>query len=120
MDKCQYKLISQTKNGKVFRCTCCNTYNIEYKNLNFNFKKEDFIYFIAYFEKLEPEMWEYVNRNAPYCRKILVPIGHKNFTAMFHKAEIYELKQLFRKIRKGYKGTELIELKEIETSMCLN
>lgn len=120
MGNCKLYVISRTLNGKIFHCHTCNKIHIEYKNLNFNFSEDEFIFFKDYFLKLDPEKWEKINRDTCYCRKVMIPIGHKNFTAMFHAAEIYELKELFKKTRNRYNEDDLIKLKEIESGLNFN
>ncbi len=120
MKKCELQILSQTTNGKIFRCLTCKQIHIEYKNLNFTFSKDDFVLFREYFLELNPEVWAHKNRNTVYTRKIMVPIGHRNFTAMFHTSEIYELKELFKKMKRDTNRLELIGLDNIESHSSLN
>lgn len=119
---CAYKieLLNQTLNGRIFRCSICNKIHIEYKNLNFNFSNEEYEYFKDYFFKLEPEKWEIKNRNTCFCRKVMVPIGHRNFNVMFHTSEIYELKNLLNYSKYGNETLRLIKLCNIELKLSLN
>ena len=91
------KIINQTENGKIFRCESCNKIHIEYKNLNFNFKEKEYLDFAKYFQKLDGQYWEYLNRESPYQRKIQVPIGHKNLNILLSNTELQELKSLLSK-----------------------
>jgi hypothetical protein len=91
------KTINQTENGKVFKCSSCNKIHIEYKNLNFNFDNKEYLHFAKYFQKLDGQYWEYLNRESPYQRKIQVPIGHKNLNILLSNTELQELKLLFSK-----------------------
>ncbi len=87
-------LFSKTENGKVFICSKCNQIHVEYKNLNFNFSQKDYIYFTNYFLKIKADEWEYKNKDTFYKRKIIIPLGHKNFNMMLNKEELIELKEL--------------------------
>jgi hypothetical protein len=120
MKECKLQVLSQTVNGKIFRCQTCDKIHIEYKNLNFTFSDDEFTFFRDYFLKLDPEKWVKVNRNTIYCRKIMVPIGHNNFMAMFHAPEVYELKALFRNIKKKAGPFNLIKLEHFEAQLSLN
>ena len=120
MQNCKLHIISQTSNGKIFRCTTCNKLHIEYKNLNFNFAPEEFEFFKNYFLKLNAEHWENVNKNTFYKRKIMVPIGHRNFTAMFNSEEIHELKFMFRNANRNNKDSEFIGLNQMDSKLSLN
>lgn len=91
-----FKVISKTENGHIFICAKCDMFHIEYKNLNFNFKnRKDYQSFANYFIKLKGEHWEGLNKEAHFKRKIIVPIGHKNFNVLLNNEELLELKQLF-------------------------
>jgi len=85
-------LFNKTKNGKVFICSNCNEIHIEYKNFNFN--ENEYKYFSNYFLKLWSEEWEHKNKYTFYNRKIIIPIGHKNFNMILNSEELIELKQL--------------------------
>lgn len=89
------KTINQTVNGKIFRCSTCNKIHIEFKNLNFNFNEKEYLHFANYFQNLDGQYWEYLNRESLYRRKIQVPIGHKNMNILISNTELQELKQLF-------------------------
>lgn len=89
------KVMNQTENGKVFRCSGCNKIHIEYKNLNFNFSEDEYENFINYFKELNGPYWESVNANIEFEKKIIVPIGHKNINMLLDNRELEELKQLF-------------------------
>lgn len=119
-DNCTLRLLNQTPNGKIFKCLFCNKVHIEYKNLNFVFEREEFEPFRKYFLNLDPEHWESVNRNSIYNRKIMVPIGHKNFTVMFNTKEIYELKSMLYNMFKGKKELAFIASSEIELLLNSN
>ena len=89
-------IISQTVNGRVFTCPFCNMIHVEYKNLNFNFEdKTECEHFAKYFLRLDGEHWEKQNAESCFSRKIIVPIGHKNFHMILNNEELLELKELF-------------------------
>ncbi len=120
MKQCKLQVLGQTLNGKLFECKTCNKIHIEFKNLSFAFSKEEYILFRAYFLRLIPENWEYKNRNTIFKRKIMVPIGHNNFTAMFNKNEIYELKNLFQSSMNQQEYSEIISLDKIDAELSIN
>jgi len=79
-----------TKNGRVFKCKNCKAIHIEYKNLNFNFNKKQYDHFRNYIAK---------NQTSLYRKKIVIPIGHKNFNVLLNKEELNELKDLLQEIK---------------------
>lgn len=89
------RIMNQTENGKVFRCSACNKIHIEYKNLNFNFNEEEYENFSSYFMELDGHYWESVNSQVSFRKKIIVPVGHKNLKVLLNNSELEELKILF-------------------------
>ncbi len=120
MKQCKLEVLSSSVNGKIFKCHTCNKIHIEYKNLNFAFSENEYFFFKDYFLKLKPEKWERINQNTIYKRKIMVPIGHRNFTIMFHSNEIYEIKELFGNHKTKSNYSEMIALNSIEADLSLN
>lgn len=94
METTKQIILKQTANGKVFKCETCNLIHIEFKNLNFNFSEFQFEHFSDYIQKLNGLEWEGINENSLYNRKIIVPIGHKNFNFMLNNNELIELQEL--------------------------
>jgi hypothetical protein len=107
-------------NGKIFKCSRCSKIHIEYKNLHFTFSEVEFVFFKDFFLKLEPEKWEFINRNSFYIRKIMVPMGHKNFSALFHATEINELKEMFKNLKGFTVKSNTIKLDKITPHISLN
>jgi hypothetical protein len=120
MEGCKFNMLSQTPNGMIFKCQTCDRLHIEYKNLNFNFTKKEFDFFRKYFLSLDAEYWENVNRQSFYKRKIMVPIGHKNFTALFSSEEISEIKILFGRSTHQQGENDFLNFDAIEGNLSLN
>jgi hypothetical protein len=93
---------------------------VEYKNLNFVFTKARFEFFKDYFLELDAGHWECVNKHTLYSRKIMVPIGHRNFSALFSAEEIYELKSMFGNIGKKISDYEFIDMKKMRSGPFMN
>lgn len=90
-------LISQTENGRVFRCPTCKLIHFEYKNLNFNFTTKEYTFFANYFLEIDGDYWEIKNANSFFKRKIFIPAGNEHFNILLNKKELLELKELFTK-----------------------
>ncbi len=101
------QLINRTTNGKVFKCSKCTNIHLEYKNLSFNFTKDEYVKFKNYFLTIDGEYWENLNKNSFYDRKIMIPIGHKNFMISMNSVEVYELKALFSEKKQHEKRVDL-------------
>jgi hypothetical protein len=88
------QFIGKTVNGKVFKCDKCTAIHLEFKNLNFNFSEKQFLYFVKTIQELDGNEWEERNKHSVYSRKIMIPIGHKNFTILLNNQELNELNDL--------------------------
>lgn len=88
------KILVQTENGKIFKCSKCNAIHIEYKNLNFNLKEKEFKKFVRYVKEINGKDWENRNKDTDFNRKIIFPVGSGYFYALFNNEELGEFKQL--------------------------
>ncbi len=88
------KILIETANGKIFKCSQCEAIHIEYRNLNFNFQKEDFRKFIQYVNSLGANETEKRNQQSIFSRKILMPVGNKCFNVIFNSIEFEEFKRM--------------------------
>ena len=88
------RLISKTPNGKIFKCSECNAFHIEFKNLNFNFDRTQFRFFTESIQNINGEEWEVQNKDSNYTRKILIPTGQKGLNILFNSVELQELRNL--------------------------
>ena len=93
------EILIETQNGKIFKCEKCNAVHVEYKNLNFNFKEQDFWKFAEYIQNLDGEEWTMRNSTSNFKRKIIIPVGSQIFNALLDVKELSELRSLlnFRK-----------------------
>jgi hypothetical protein len=119
MDACKLMMMSQTANGKVFVCNGCNKYHLEYKNLQFSFNESEYRFFVDYFNKIDADYWESINKNTLYRKKIMVPIGHHNFTMMFDYVEILELRELFGQSETSLDTNQFL-LSHFNLELCRN
>ena len=120
MKNCKKEILRQTENGKVIKCSTCNQFHVEFNNLHFTFNEEEFKYFRNYFLELDTQYWEAVNADTLYSRKIMVPVGHKNITAMFQSSEVIELRRLFSASTSKPKYAPLLKFDTIRTGIIWN
>jgi hypothetical protein len=67
------------------------------------------------------EHWANLNKDSFLTRKIIIPIGHHSFKALFHIEEIYELKAMLRKANLGEQEKyPLIGIKKIDVQLSMN
>ncbi|MFH0736514.1 MAG: DUF6686 family protein [bacterium] len=87
-------IISESQNGKVIKCKCCNKISIEFNNLNFSFTDAEFKIFSEYIKDIDGEYLEKANVNSIYNRKIVISVGHKNIRLLLKRHELLELREL--------------------------
>lgn len=89
------KILKTTTNGKIFTCGKCNAIHIEYKNINFNLSKDQFLEYAKYLNKLNGSEWEEANQSSPLTRKIIIPTQDTHISLLLNNQELNELKKLF-------------------------
>jgi len=114
------RTISQTANGKIFKCEKCEAFHIEYKNLNFNFNEHQLKHFIKCIEEIDGEKWERVNQTSSYKRKIIIPIGHHSFNVLLNNKELQELKTLLKTEIKKVSYLQVVNTKNLTFKTNLN
>lgn len=113
----QMKLLNKTSNGQLSYCNCCNVYQLEFGNLLFSFKGEEFIVFQNYIAGMDGKKYERKNKYTAFNRKILLSLSVKNTFFMLNLHELEELKiLLFIRENCSYDCTE----KLTETVLSLN
>ena len=88
------KIDNQTKNGIVVTCTDCKKYQVLFKNLNFNFTKNEYDSFISYLNGIDGKEWEEEYKNSIYDKKIPIPTAQHNLLILLNSKELFELKKL--------------------------
>ena len=114
------RVINQTPSGKIFKCFKCDKIHIEFKNLYFTFSDEEYESFKEYFLNFNGEYWHNIRKNSACRRKIVIPVGHKNLTTLFHLEEIRELKSLFLNSNLRNKEPDLISFADIGINISMN
>lgn len=114
------EIISQTENGKIFRCSGCNQIHVEFNNLNFNFNDKEFQNFSDFIKQINDHYIEHQNKDAIYRRKIIIPLGYKNLNVLLNKNELFELKQLLNQNNQGFAKHIIIQAKDMNFTQFLN
>lgn len=88
------RILSQSDNGYIGQCSCCDHYNFVFGNLLFIFTEEGLngfhtvLYDKMHFHSLEKPL--------PNNKTILLPSPIPNFMLSFSEAEMEEIKGLFQ------------------------
>ena len=86
---------NRTSNGSLFRCEKCQSIHLEFNNLNINFSNpNNYHEFAKYLHQINADEWVRINKDSPYHRKIVIPLGNGNANFMLHAGELEDLKRL--------------------------
>nr|WP_319399072.1 DUF6686 family protein [uncultured Carboxylicivirga sp.] len=114
------KIISQTRNGRVFLCSSCDKIHIEFYHFLFSFDEEAYCFFKDNISKIDGSYYESINADLDYRRKIIVPLGHRNVSMLLNRKELNELQSLLAS-RYFYGRTDcFLSLKEIGVPIIAN
>ena len=108
------KILSESKNGKVFLCEKCSAIHIEFLNFGFNFNKKQYDHFKKYINNIDADYWEERNNKSLYIRKIVIPFEKNNISLLLNKAELDELKKLLCTIQTKTKGLKYLVYEELK------
>ena len=88
------RILSQTKNGYIGRCGCCDHYNFVYGNALFIFTAAGLDGFnqVLY----NPDHWHVLDTHLPNEKSYVLPSPIPNFMLSFSGTEIEEMKGLFQ------------------------
>lgn len=110
-------IYNRTSNGSLFKCDSCQSIHLEFNNMNINFSNEEKYYqFAEYIHELDGAEVVRLNRNSPYQRKIVIPIGGGGCNFILHQGELEDLKRLcIRSLRRG-----VVNISKLEIDFSLN
>lgn len=111
-----FKYLSKNKNGFLVHCSKSQTYQLSYKNLNFNLTSEELDGLIKYLKSIDCDYWEQEYKNSIYSKKIPVPTLQTNFMILLERHEVYELISLLEVNEKK----EFLTFKDIYYPLNLN
>lgn len=112
------KKLSKANGGELLMCETCNVYHLEFNNVYFEFKEEQFEFFKAYLLSVDCEYWECKYAYTSFKRKIPIPSMQDNLVLMFNRQEIEELKSLLR--FQNSSSMELLNIDDIDYRLILN
>ncbi len=106
---CNFTILKQTENGMLLHLIHCNKYQLNFKNLNFNFSKEEYDSLFNYLKSIDCNYWETEYKNSIYEKKIPIPTPQANFIISIDRFELYEILNLlnFNTIKDNLKSTDI-------------
>lgn len=87
-------LIHQTSNGRLFFCTCCGMYQLEFGNIILTFHEQEFHIFKDYIGRIKGDSAIRPEFHLALNRKIVLKFPVKNIYFCLNAPELDELKTL--------------------------
>lgn len=112
------KIISSVKNGEISLCKGCKTYALTFKNIFFQFTRDQLNKFKFYVAQIDINYWLDYSAFSTQKRKIPIPTSHENLILVFDIHEIKELRTLLEIDQKNL--FKLISASEIDVPLILN
>ncbi|MBN2747143.1 MAG: hypothetical protein JXR34_10495 [Bacteroidales bacterium] len=96
------KILKETKNGRLFKCSSCSNYHLEFNNININFNEARLQSFQKYLQEMDGFEFEIRNSQSSFKRKIVIQTNTTGLNILLNQTELEELKCLldFRKSKK--------------------
>ena len=112
------KIISRVKNGELSFCKSCQSYNLIFNNIFFQFDEDQLNKFRDYVSKIKISYWLDFSSCSSQRRKIPVPTFHQNLILIFDDYEIEELKILLK--IKTNKSFDILTSSDIDYNLTFN
>ena len=114
---CAVKFLKRTKNGMILHCSCSDTYQLLFKNINYNLTLTELDSFVSYIETVDECYWEQEYKNSIYNKRIPIPSIQSNLIILLDLVDLYELRELL-----NYKtrATKYITFREIDYTIIMN
>ncbi len=111
-----FKYLTKNRNGFLIYCSKSETYQLSYKNLNFNLTCKELEGLVRYLKNIDCDFWEKEYENSIYKKKIPIPTLQSNFMILLERYEVYELLNLLEvNIEK-----EFLSLEDLNFILSLN
>jgi len=112
------KNIAKVKSGELSICSGCNSYQLIFNNLFFEFNQEDYMAFKNYILNIELDYIGQKYACSKLKRRIPIPSLQKNLLLIFNDQEIKELRTLLT--TKSPSEYKLLEVKDIDYTLIIN
>lgn len=87
----ELKLIKQTQNGKISKCTKCNSYHLTFGQFYVSFTKQELSNFTYYINSIDANYWINMRNDYLKDRKIPIRTEQNNLHLLLNKTEFLEL-----------------------------
>lgn len=112
------KTIATVKSGELSICKGCNSYQLIFNNLFFEFNQDDFDAFKNYILNIELDHAGQKYACSKLKRRIPIPSLQKNLFLIFNTQEIKELKTLLT--TKTLSIYKLLDINDIDYTLIIN
>ena len=104
-----FQILASSDNGYIGICTCCEQFNLVYKNILLTFQEESLFQFCDWLVECrnnpEYQYTSYHGRNHVY------PSPLQNFFLMFSNSELAEVEHLYNEVQLVLEARKLVKAK---------
>ena len=109
--------IKRTKDGILLHCLCSDTYQLLFKNINYNLTLFELNSFSDYIATIDENYWEQEYKNSVYEKRIPIPSVQSNLMLLLDLVDLYELREL---LDYKTKATKFFTFREIDYKIIMN
>lgn len=83
---CAIHFLKRTKNGVILYCRCSDTYQVLFKNINYNLTQTELDSFVHYVTTVDEFYWEDEYKNSVYNKRIPIPSIQANLIILLDRS----------------------------------
>ena len=114
---CKINFLKRTKDGILLFCHHSETYQLLFKNINFNLTLIELECFAKFIQKIDENYWEQEFENSVYSKRIPIPSIQVNLMILLDSKDLFELRELL-----NYQSKEIkyMTFREIDYKIMMN
>lgn len=114
---CQINFLKRTSEGVLLYCQHSETYQLLFKNINFNLTLNELECFAKYIQNIDADFWEKEYQHSVYSKHIPIPSIQENLILLLDSKDLIELRELLNYHSKKIK---FISFKEFGYNFMMN
>lgn len=114
---CKINFLKRTTDGVLLYCHHSETYQLLFKNINFNLTLKELECFAKYIQNVDENYWEKEYEQSVYSKHIPIPSVQTNLIILLDVKDLFELRELLNYQSKTIK---FVTFREIGYQIMLN
>lgn len=114
---CKINFLKRTTDGVLLYCNHSESYQLLFKNINFNLTLNELECFAKYIKNIDENFWEQEYEHSVYSKHIPIPSVQSNLMILLDLKDLFELRELLNFRTKNIK---MLTFKEIDCQVLLN